>query len=107
MFPPGIRFIVQTLPWLLIYPLALSLTFYVVTTLVDLDISLPRWAQVLILVISPFATLPLQNIWSSLRKRREAHALDAVPTPVINGVLPGNFDVIWKLANNKIGYPSE
>lgn len=107
MFPPGIRFIIQTLPWLLFYPLALSLTFYVVTTLIDLDISLPRGPQILVLVLSPFATLPLQNAWSSLRKRREARALGAVPTPVINGVLPGNFDVIWKLANNKIGYPSE
>lgn len=104
MFPPGIKFILQTLPNLLLYPLLLSLSLYAASVFLDTQINLPLWIQVLILVLSPFAALPVKIIWSSIKKRQEARALGAVPPPVVKGSLPGNFDVARRLANGGNGY---
>lgn len=100
MIPPGIKFIIQTLPSLLFYPLLLSLSLYAASVFLDTH-NLPLWAQILILVLSPFAALLIKNIWSSNKKRQEARALGAVPPPVVSGRLPGNFDVVWQLVNRK------
>lgn len=100
MIPPGIKFIIQTLPNLLFYPLLLSLSLYAASVFLDTH-NLPLWAQILILVLSPFAALPIKNIWSSNKKRQKARALGAVPPPVVSGRLPGNFDVVWQLVNRK------
>lgn len=104
MFPPGIKFILQNLPSLLRYPLLLGLSLYAASVFLDTQINLPLWIQILILVLSPFAALPVKIVWSSIKKRQEARALGAVPPPVVKGSLPGNFDVARKLANGGKGY---
>lgn len=107
MVPPGIRFIIQTLPSLFSYPLLLTLSSYAASLFLNIHTNLPLWTKIPIFVLSPFAALPFKNLWSIIKKRQEARALDAVPPPVVNGRLPGNLDIVSRLVFNKDGYPGE
>lgn len=107
MVPPGIRFIIQTLPSLFSYPLLLSLSSYAASLFLNIHINLPLRFKIPIVVLSPFATLPFKNLWSIIKKRQEARAMGAVPPPVVKGSIPGNLDIVSRLVFNKDGYPGE
>ena len=104
MLPPGIKFILISIPRLLFAPLILTLGYYAASLALRFDPDLPKWAQILALVLSPVVVFPVQILWNEFKKRQEARALGAIPPPVTRGKLPGNFDVLLSLTGDKQGY---
>lgn len=100
--PPGIIYLLQHIPQLLLGPTTtwLLLTLY--------NFHLPTWMTILFMILSGPVLFAISLAWNDFNDYRAAQAIGAVLPPRILDYSPGNVYSIWKeIQNEKIGYYGE
>ncbi|KDQ19554.1 hypothetical protein BOTBODRAFT_28130 [Botryobasidium botryosum FD-172 SS1] len=106
IFSPGVLFLLEILPSLIIPPLALHA---VVTLKISPD--LPVTLRGLLYLSSPLIYAFAYHTFQSIVNAREARRLGAIPVPLAQGKLPGSIDLLRSFEKDEIeeycGTPSE
>ncbi|KDQ19556.1 hypothetical protein BOTBODRAFT_636486 [Botryobasidium botryosum FD-172 SS1] len=100
-FPPGLYFLLRTLPVLTVPPLVVHV---VLASILPSSPSSIAFRVLLYCSSVPFCGIAYHK-WRSICDALEARRLGIVQVPVVRGKLPGNFDVVTRLEKEeKDGY---
>ncbi|EMD40964.1 hypothetical protein CERSUDRAFT_111537 [Gelatoporia subvermispora B] len=92
---PGVLFLIWILPTLAVPPAVIFFSSVILYYVFDVQLSMLLCSVIWILVLPLFYAC---RVWLKFRSHRRAAArLGAVLPPVLEGELPGNFDILTKL----------
>ena len=96
---PGARFLLRFLPPLLLPALLLHSVYHLLEQYRYVSVNAtPRWSAIILSYPLAFATWTLTRM---VQQWIETERLGAQLVPVANGWLPGNVDVMYRLANSQ------